>query len=249
MARKPLIGITTYAPDEDGWVGLPANYVDSIRRAGGIPVLLPPGEPHIEDWFQSIDALILAGGGDIDPKLYESERHELNYKVSAERDRDELILARRVVEERLPTLAICRGMQVFNIAFGGTLIPHLPDVVGEKVLHRRTNHGAGHDGDKSTDHGPIPHPVTVDRNALVARVMGHSEIEAASWHHQAVDRVADAFRVVGHAPDGTIEAMEMPGHPWLLMVQWHPEITAAEDQAQQRLFDGIVRAASGEDAV
>ena len=234
MSALPLIGVTTYARDENDWFGLPANYIDSIRRAGGIAVLLPPGERHIEVWFESIDALILTGGGDINPELYDCPPHELNYKVSAERDRDEVVLAHQAVEAQIPTLAICRGLQIFNIAFGGTLIPHLPDVVGEKVLHR------------DADLNAIPHPVTVDPGSRVATVMGKSQVEPASWHHQAVDRVADGFTVVGHAPDGTIEAMEMPEHPWLLMVQWHPEITTAKDPTQQRLFDGIVRAAKGE---
>ena len=148
--------------------------------------------------------------------------------VDAERDSSELELARAVFEAELPTLAICRGTQVINIALGGTLFPHLPDVVGEKVKHRLP------------PREPTEHAVSVKADSRLARIMGETEVVTASWHHQAIRDVAPRLEVTAHAPDGTIEAVEMPGHRWLIAVQWHPELTAARDVHQQRLFDQLV---------
>lgn len=234
MARTPRIGLTTYGRNDDDRYSLPIEYVDSVRRAGGIPVLLPPGEPRLDEWLTMIDAIILPGGGDMCPTHYDGNAHDKIYMVDAARDRDELTLARHVVDTGLPTLAICRGMQVLNVAFGGNLIEHLPGEVGKSLSHR------------GADRGPISHAVEIDPGSKLAEVMGTTKCEPISMHHQAVRKIATGFKVVANAPDGTIEAMEMAGHPWLLAVQWHPELTAADDPAQQRLFDALVARARGE---
>jgi putative glutamine amidotransferase len=232
MAR-PRIGLVTYGRDADNWFSVPAQYVDSIRRAGGQPVLLPPSEPDLPGWFEIVDGLVLPGGGDIDPHSYGGSLHRENYKLDRARDADELAMVHHIVTAQLPTLAICRGMQVVNVALGGSLIAHVPDAVGERVLHR------------SAERRPIAHRVAVAADSGLAAVMQATEVTVASWHHQAVDRVAAPFRAVAHTADGLIEAMEQPGHRWLLCVQWHPELTAADDPTQQRLFDALVSAASG----
>jgi putative glutamine amidotransferase len=231
MARlRPLIGLTTYGENQEHRFSLPVEYVAAIRRAGGSPVLLPPGEGDLGAWLELIDALVLPGGGDVEPSRYGGAPHPENYKVDPARDADEIAMARHAVDARLPMLAICRGMQVLNVAFGGTLIPHVPDVVGERVLHR------------APPKRWVPHEVAVERGSRVAEVMSSTQCTIASSHHQAVDRLAAPFRIVGRAPDGIVEAMELPGHPFLLAVQWHPELTAADDPLQQRLFDALVRA-------
>ena len=125
-----LIGITTYAREE-GWFKLPGQYIDAVRRAGGVPVLIPPGEENLIGVLQSIHGLVLSGGGDLDPGRYGGRPHEMVYMVDGERDGTELELVKWVTSSELPTLCICRGMQVLNVAFGGTLIEHLPDEVGE----------------------------------------------------------------------------------------------------------------------
>ena len=227
---SPLIGITTYGRLKDGRFALPAEYVDAVRRAGGVPVLLPPGEGDLGVWFGMIDALVLPGGGDIEPSRWGGAPHPTNYKIDPLRDADEIAMARHLVQARLPTLAICRGMQVLNVAFGGTLIAHVPEAVGERVLHR------------GRDEQPVQHAVKLEAGSKLAAVIGAVQCTTVSWHHQAVDRVAPEFRVVGRAPDGLVEAMELPGHPFLLAVQWHPELSAAGDAGQQRLFDALVRA-------
>ncbi|MFP6767749.1 MAG: gamma-glutamyl-gamma-aminobutyrate hydrolase family protein [Planctomycetaceae bacterium] len=226
----PLIGITTYGRGEDGRFSLPDQYVTATRRAGGLAVLLPPGETFIDELFVKLDGIVLAGGGDIDPDLYEGELHPEVYMVDPDRDALELALTRRVLSEGLPTLAICRGAQMVNIALGGTLHEHLPDVVGESIKHRLP------------PREPTPHAVTLVEKTGLAGLLGQSTFDAASWHHQAVDRTGRGLVVSAHAPDGTIEALELPDHPWLYAVQWHPELTAETDPIQQTLFNELVTA-------
>jgi len=232
MAQHPRIAITTYGRDERGRFSLPAAYVDCVRRAGGLAILCPPGEPRLAEWLALADALILVGGGDIDPALYGGPRHPALYGVDRERDEGELALARRAVQSGVPTLGICRGTQLINVALGGTLHVHLPDVVGERVPHRGSRPGE-----------EALHEVEVEPSSQLARVLGATRIEPASSHHQAIRGLAPGLVVTARASDGTIEAVELPGHPWLLGVQWHPESTAARDATQQRLFEAVVRAA------
>ena len=227
----PFIGITTYGRGPHNRYILPAEYVDAVRRAGGIPLLLPPGEERMDAVLPLLKAVVFSGGGDLDPDLYGGSHHETIYWVEPERDRSEIALARRVFDLGVPTLAICRGSQILNVAKGGTLIEHLPDEVGETVNHR------------VPPREPTPHPIRVAPASRLAGLLGATDFSCMSWHHQAIRQVAPGFEVVAHAPDGTIEGLEVPSHPWLVAVQWHPELTAAEDPIQQRLFDALVEAA------
>ena len=231
-ARHPIIGITTYGRNADNRYTLPTEYIDAVRAAGGVPVLLPPGEQNVDTMIAALDGLVLAGGGDIHPGLYGGEMHELNYGVDHDRDALEMAVGERAIGHGLPTLGICRGAQILNVIRGGTLIEHLQDEVGEDVLHR------------APPREPVPHPVRVDPVSLLGRIVGEPEFEVASWHHQALRRVAPDFTVVAWAPDGTIEAIEMPAHPWLVAVQWHPELTARRDVRQRRLFEALIAAAT-----
>lgn len=233
--KPPVIGITTYGRDERGRYTLPGEYVDAVERAGAVPVLIPPAPRHAARYLELVDGVVLAGGGDIDPAHYRGAPHDSSYGVDTSRDALELELARRIVERRAPTLAICRGLQVLNVALGGTLIEHLPAVVGEDVLHR------------APPREPTPHAVAITPGSRLAAIAGTTECAPMSWHHQAVRTLAPGLEVVARAPDGTIEAVEMRAHPWLIAVQWHPELTAAQDPAQQRLFDALVGAAQGRD--
>ena len=235
---KPIIGITSYGRNAENHFFLPADYVDSVRRAGGIPILIPPGEAHLADLLPLLDGVILSGGGDIDPKHYDGDRHPEIYRIDVERDESELTLTRLLVDVERPSLYICRGLQVLNVALGGTLIEHLPDIVGDSLIHRgpvdpETNNPYGQ---------PARHGVQVDPQSKVGQIVGPNPADAVSWHHQAIRDVAPGLKVTATAADGTIEAVEMPGHPWLLGVQWHPEMSAAEDAVQQRIFDAFVQA-------
>jgi putative glutamine amidotransferase len=228
--RAPIIGITTETNDQNEYV-LPAEYVQAIRRAGGIPLLLPPGEPNLPVLLELVDGLILSGGGDIDPFHYGSNGHPAVYMIDPARDEMELALARHAAASNLPTLGVCRGAQLINVALGGTLVEHLPDEIDNTIAHRLEPRGA------------VPHPVTIAPQSQLCEVIGEQVVVGASWHHQAIRTPAPGLQVVGCAADGTIEAVELPDHHWLLAVQWHPEITAGEDKVQQRLFDALVEAA------
>ncbi|MEJ7138963.1 gamma-glutamyl-gamma-aminobutyrate hydrolase family protein [Amphibiibacter pelophylacis] len=222
------IGISTYPVNPDDRYTLPAAYVAAVVRAGGTPLLLPPvGAAHAAVWLDGLDGLVLAGGGDIDPERYQGRGHDTIYNLSAERDSTELALARLALDGQLPTLAVCRGLQIINTLLGGSLHPHLPDVVGEATLHR------------APPRDPVPHAVRVEAGSGLAALIGE-QVETASWHHQAVDRLADGLTAVAWAPDGVIEAVESAQHPQLMAVQWHPELTADIDSSQQRLFDQLV---------
>ena len=230
---RPLIGITTYGRSEDNRFRLPSEYVDSVRRAGGLAVLVPPGEESIDELLRELDGLVLAGGGDLDPRHYGGAHHETIYNLDPERDASELALARKVFDTRLPTLGICRGLQTLNVALGGTLHPHIPDVFGESTVHRLP------------PREPTEHEIRLQLKSRLGDVLAHptGEFVAASWHHQAIRDVAPGFNVVAHAPDGVIEAVEHSEHPWLIAVQWHPELTSVKDPVQQRLFDVFVEQA------
>lgn len=230
MNRSPVIGITTYPRDDRGRYNLPAEYVSAVQRAGAVPLLIPPVPEHASRYLDLVDGVILAGGGDIAPERYRGNVHELNYGVDAQRDELEISVAREVVRRKQPTLAICRGMQVLNVALGGTLIEHLPAEVGETVAHRKP------------PRDPVPHAVKLKEGSRLASITGVTELQPMSWHHQAIRAIAPGLEVAGTAPDGTIEAVEMLGAPWLIAVQWHPELTAHQDPTQQKLFDALIAA-------
>ncbi len=225
-----LVGITTYPPNATGRYELPTEYVAAVRRAGAIPVLIAPGEAEIDDLLARLDGVILAGGGDLDPQRWGGEPHPTIEFVDADRDDLELALAERVLDEGIPTLAICRGLQVVNTVLGGTLHPHLADAVESDVPHR---------AEPKWSH---THVIDAEAGSLVAEVMGAEQVEPACWHHQAIARPGAGLAITAWSPDGVIEAVELAGHPWMVAVQWHPEMTAADDQTQQRLFDGLVDA-------
>jgi putative glutamine amidotransferase len=229
----PLIGISAYSElaTWSAWerpaVLLPRRYSDSVAAAGGIPVLLPP-LPGIEDALGRLDGLILSGGGDIDPARYHAEPAPETSRVREERDAAEFALFAAATSRRLPVLGICRGMQVINVALGGTLHQHLPDVVG-------------HDG-----HSPVPtdfgeHVVRVAPGSRLGQILGRDEADTPTHHHQGVDQLGRGLVATAWAQDGTIEAFELDGagDGWFMVaVQWHPE--AGDDPS---LFSALVAAA------
>ena len=235
---QPLIGLTTYgrierpAPTEhyEEHYTVPVVYVQAIRRAGGIPVLLSPGEAHTDVWLDRVDAVVVAGGTDIDPGLYGAERTSAVLSADHERDVSEASLTVAALERDVPTLFVCRGMQMLNVALGGTLHPHIPDL-GMGDIHRdREGYWAYHE-------------VEVVERSRVAEAMGTTSVMTYSGHHQAIDSVADGLTVTASAPDGVIEALEVDDASWAVAVQWHPEMSAHDDPTQQALFDTLVRCA------
>ena len=207
----------------------PRGYLDAVARAGARPIVVDPiGDPS--GLLERVDALVLSGGPDVDPARYGQAPHAKTYGVDRRVDDFEVPLVREAMARATPTLAICRGIQVLNVARGGTLHQHVLDDPGVPA------HGR-----PGEPNGARELEVTVEAGTLLAKVMGSTRVVASCHHHQAIDRVGDGLRVVARADDGIIEALELDHTAgWLLAVQWHPEDTAANDPSQQRLFDALV---------
>lgn len=211
-----------------GAYAVPDSYVEAVRRAGGRPVLLPaPDDAGPAEILDPFDALLLVGGGDVDPARYGArERHADVYGVDPLRDQLEIDLIRHADLAQVPTLAICRGIQILNVAFGGTLYQHLPDVP-RLEQHR---HPAGHSS---------VHEVKVAEGTRLGDAGGSVALRCLSAHHQGVDELGEGLVAVGWSGDGLVEALERE-RGWMVAVQWHPEETAAEDPVQQSLFHALV---------
>ena len=226
---RPLVGITTYQSRHDPkCVHVSRAYHEALRRAGARTILIPPGETDLEGLLDLVEALVLTGGGDIDPELSGAGDHPSVYGIERERDEFEIAMTTTAIEREMPIFAICRGMQVVNVALGGTLHAHLPDTNGNTLEHR------------TDPPGHLFHEVEVDATSIVARSMTATVVSPASWHHQAVDQLGSGLRVTASAADGTIEAIELDGYRQMTATQWHPEISAHEDPTQQSLFDTFV---------
>jgi putative glutamine amidotransferase len=203
------------------WDGIDAvlldrQYVDAVQRAGGVALMLPPDPGVTADpdrVLDLLDGLILAGGRDVDPATYGAERHRLTDEPRTERDAFEIALARRAMERDIPVLGICRGMQVMNVARGGTLVQDLPEHVGHDQHRRSLGTFEGND-----------HPVRLGEESLAAAAAGEVRHGTLSHHHQGIDRLGDGLKVSGWSDgDDVPEAIEDPGLRFALGVQWHPE--------------------------
>lgn len=243
--QRPLVAVAAYHLAEDrvsrwpmGGYGVPAPYVDRARAAGARTAILAPGEPgDPREILSPFDALLLVGGGDVDPARYGSTPEDAVYGVEPDRDAFEIDLVREAVRAGMPTLCICRGLQVLNVAFGGTLHQDLPGMPGMLA------HGVPVAGTDSI------HDVEVEAGTLLHSATGAETLSCSSHHHQGVDRVGDGLRVSARSADGLVEGVEVPGEPpgatgWTVAVQWHPEDTADGDPRQQGLFDELVRRAA-----
>ena len=239
---RPLIAVVAYHLDgsrvarwPEGGYGVPALYLDALRRAGARTAILAPGEEgQPEALLEPFDGLLLVGGGDVDPARYAGDMNEHVYAVEPDRDETEIALLHAAERLAMPTLCICRGVQVMNVAYGGTLLGHLPDVDGLQV------HGV------PLDQTQTIHDVLVESGSRLSAVAKTDRLASLSHHHQGIDRVGDGLVVTARTEDGLIEAIERvvpdsedTSAPWMLGVQWHPEETAEEDPAQQSLFDAL----------
>ena len=228
---RPVIGITAYEEDarwgpwSERAVLVPSTYVHAVERAGGAPMVLPIQAAGIDALIGRVDALVLSGGPDVDPSRYEAEPHEHTQTPRPERDAFELALVAAADGSQTPMLAICRGLQVLNVARGGTLHQHLPDIVGHTGHSPKAGEYAWHD-------------VEVVGNSHLAKIVTGHEVLTASHHHQAIAQLGKGLRVVAHVDDGTIEAVEDPNLDYLIGVQWHPEV--GEDLS---LFAALVASA------
>jgi len=214
-------------------------YLDAVLRAGGEPLTVSPREMRHEDaldLLERFDGLVLMGGADVDPNLYGQHRQPHVYGVNPEQDHFEIALVHAALAQRKPSLAVCRGIQLVNVALGGTLIQHIGEIPGAGQ-HAPDKFPAGQDY--------VLHDVTIEKGTRLAGAMKTTAARVASFHHQGIDRVAKGLKVSATSPDGLVEGLEHSGTgQWLLGVQWHPEDTAATDPHQQNLYDALVKRAA-----
>jgi putative glutamine amidotransferase len=227
---RPVIGITSYAEQARWGVWdapaalIPMVYVQAVERAGGRPLLVPPSDEAIEETLDALDGLLFSGGSDLEPALYGAAAHPETNGIRPDRDRAEIALLQAALERDMPVLAVCRGSQIFNVARGGDLVQHLPDVVGDEKHKHTPGVFADHDVDVKTD-------------TRLGQLLG-DRAPVKSHHHQGYGRLGDGLVESAHAEDGTIEAFEDPSQRFALGVLWHPE--EGEDL---RLFEQLVEEA------
>jgi len=232
---RPIIGVTMSSREPDPVSGseyfaLHRLYVAAVERAGGVAVALPAQPKAVADLLPILDGLLLSGGGDIAPDLFGQARHPKTQGIDRQRDRFELALAREWVKGDRPLLAICRGIQVLNVALGGDLIQDIADQVADAVIHQKSG-------------GEARHLIRLHPNSRLARLLGGDRLEVNSSHHQAVGDLAPGLEAVAWAADGVVEGVEMPHARFVIGVQWHPERMFENDARQWRLFAGLVEAA------
>jgi len=224
---RPIIGITTYAEQArfGSWdvpaAIIPWSYVAAVERAGGRALLVPPSHDGVDETLDALDGILFSGGSDLEPELYGAEAHPETTGIRPERDKAELALMQGALDRDLPMLAVCRGFEILNVARGGDLVQHLPDVVGDDK-HKQTN-GVFAD-----------HDVEISGETRLGSLLGQ-RAPVKSHHHQGVGRLGEGLVETARAPDGTIEGLEDPSQRFTLAVLWHPE--EGEDAA---LFEELV---------
>jgi putative glutamine amidotransferase len=230
---KPLIGIGSDIQSPQGKrerAFAYLTYVEAVRKAGGIPLLIPPQPENADELVAALDGVLLAGGDDCDPAAYGEERHPNVETMDERRQANDLALAEAARRLGVPMLGICLGVQVINVAAGGSLIQDIDTQHDTEIRH------ASEPEDRAR------HDVIIEKGTRLARVLPASELNVNSSHHQAIRRVGEGLRVTALAPDGIVEGLEDPRHPFYLGVQWHPEDMSGEESATA-LFAAFIEAA------
>lgn len=235
---RPLIGLTTYTSKNEYGnpvVALATHYLHAVLQAGGMPVLIPNllAEAEWRELYEHLDGIIFTGGGDIETGIFNGVDHPKVGGVDPARDTLELPLLRATADDGKPFLGICRGLQVVNVALGGTLFTDIADQLPGAAQHD------WHEGFPRTH---LAHPVRVEEGSRLAQLLNDPLPGVNSLHHQGIKNLAPGLTASAYAPDGLVEAVELPGHPFGLAVQWHPE-WLVEHESARRLFQAFVNAA------
>lgn len=238
--KIPVIGLTAYNQKNNFGFPIAAlmqKYIAVVSEAGGAAVLIPSGQSDqaLVALLDRLDGILFTGGGDLEPGRYGGEAHPSLDGVDLQRDAAELALAEAAAGSGKPFLGICRGFQVVNVALGGTLYTHIADQHPNAIKHRY---------DSGTEREVLAHEVVIEPGTRLAEVFGERRFPVNSLHHQGVEQIAPGLRAAGKAPDGLLEAVELPGHPFGVAVQWHPEWLTRLAPAR-RLFQAFVEAARG----
>jgi putative glutamine amidotransferase len=230
---KPIIGIGSDILVQEGERDRAfafGTYTEALRRAGAVVVVIPPQPENADDVVESLDGILLAGGDDCDPAVYGEERHDSCSTMDSRRQENDLALAKAARAHGIPTLGICLGLQMMNVAAGGTLIQDIASSLDSEIDH------ASEPSDRHR------HDVLVEDGTKLAGIIGSGEHGVNSSHHQAIGRVAGGLRITALAPDGIVEGLEDPSHPFYVGVQWHPEDMTGEQDATT-LFGAFIEAA------
>jgi putative glutamine amidotransferase len=236
---RPIIGVTTLEgknPDGLPTVVLLQAYIYAILQAGGVPVVIPSmlADNGWDILYERLDGVVFSGGGDIAPVHFNGEDHPRIADVDPLRDTIELSLLQAVINDGKPFLGICRGIQTVNVGLGGTLYEHLGEQFRGEIDHTYPTSMRTH----------LVHEVKIEEGTRIAEVVGEPVLRVNSMHHQGLRKIAPGLHVTGYAPDGLVEAVELPNHPFGLAVQWHPE-WLTDQQPTRNLFKAFVDAARG----
>lgn len=230
-STRPTIGITTFNQNEDGQYHVKNTFIEAVRLCDGLPILLPPGQPEESaSILEVVDGLIFSGGGDLDPATYNGSLHPAISSVDRVRDAFELKLFNQALNSDIPILGICRGVAIMAVASGASLVTHIPSEFGELVAHIENSSGS------------VKHQVAINPQSHLASIMKATTVEVVSMHHQSIRTLPEGWRLAARAIDGVVEAIEYEYHPWVIGVQWHPEL-AIDNPQQLRIFEALIEAA------
>lgn len=229
---KPLIGITCSYDQKDGRFFVPEAYIEAVLETGGYPVLLPGSGSikKVTSYLKKVKGIVLSGGLDVDPSFFGEEPSLGLGEITPERDRFEIMLIKGAFEAKISILGICRGIQVLNVACGGTVVQHIPGRIEKPIKHNQ-----------SAPRWYPSHHVSVTEGTMLAKIIGSGKTKVNSFHHQAVKNVAPGFKICAKSSDGVIEAIENPKYHFAVGVQWHPECMYQRDKKARKLFEAFVK--------
>lgn len=236
MTKNPIIGITLDVEEDNDsysaypWYALRKNYVDSVAKFGGTPITLPHILKRVDEYIEMLDGLLMTGGFyDVDPSVYGEKAKSDKVIQKDSRTNFELSIFKKAFDKGIPILGICAGEQIMNVALGGTLIQHIPDVIDNCLEH-----------EQDTPKHETSHIITVDKDSKLHAIVGNDNFQVNSTHHQAVKAPGNGLKVVATAPDGVIEAIEHESHRFCIGVEWHPEYQSIPED--EKIFEHFVKA-------